>query len=374
MTSPKNLAFPEGRLASLDLFRGLIMFLLVAEGAGVYHALTDAAVGNGFATAIMTQFEHHEWNGLRFWDLIQPYFMFIVGVAMWFSVKGRKAKGQTSSDITRHILRRCAILLALGVTLHIGYSRALVWELWNVLSQLSVTILIAYLIMHLPDRTQLLVSIGLLVLTEILYRFTGIEGYDQPFVKDQNFGAFMDMVLMGKINGGGGWVAINCIPTAAHTIWGVLAGKLLASDQQPMEKIKTLLIAGGIGLVVGYGLDITGLTPIIKRICTSSFVIVSGGWCLLTLAFFYGLADIQKRRNWGWFLMIIGTNSIFIYMFMGTVGSQWFTGFVSIFTIGIMGGLGAGEHMIAITTAFTVLALAWALCYWLYIRKIFFKI
>ena len=69
--------------------------------------------------------------------------------------------------------------------LHIGYRGHLVWELWNVLAQLSVTILIAYALMRLPGRTQLLLSIGLLVLSELLYRYTGIAGYDQPFVKDQ---------------------------------------------------------------------------------------------------------------------------------------------------------------------------------------------
>ena len=370
-TSP---AFPPNRLVSLDIFRGLIMFLLVAEGAGVYHALTDATAEGSLAAAIMDQFHHHPWNGLRFWDLIQPYFMFIVGVAMWFSVKNRLKKGQSPAQVRRHILQRCLILLALGVTLHIGYRQRLVWELWNVLSQLSVTILLAYLVMRLPDRSQLLISLGLLLLTELLYRFTGIAGYDQPFVKDQNFGSFMDMLLMGKINDGGGWVAINCIPTAAHTIWGVLAGKLLDSSRDAMQKVKILVLAGVIGLVVGYGLDLAGLTPIIKRICTSSFVIVSGGWCLLTLAFFYWLADIRGHRKWGWFLLIIGTNSIFIYVFMETVGSQWFVGFVSIFAKGLSGWFFDSPHLGAILTAFLALALAWGLCYWLYRRRIFFKI
>lgn len=350
------------------------MFLLVAEGAGVYHALTEATSEGTFAAAIMTQFHHHPWNGLRFWDLIQPYFMFIVGVAMWFSVKNRQKRGESSAQISRHIWKRCLILLALGVTLHIGYNRKLVWELWNVLSQLSVTILLAYLIMRLPFRTQLLISIGLLLLTEILYRFTGIAGHDQPFVKDQNFGSYMDMVLMGKINPGGGWVAINCIPTAAHTIWGVLAGKFLDSKRAPMEKVKLLALAGGIGLVLGYGMDLTGLTPIIKRICTSSFVIVSGGWCLLTLAFFYWLADIKQRRNWAWFLLIVGMNPIFIYVFMETAGHQWFVGFVSIFTTGVMGWVAASASTTAILTAFVVLGLAWYLCYWLYQHKVFIKI
>jgi predicted acyltransferase len=368
------------RLASLDLFRGLIMFLLVAEGARVYTSFSELTDGT-FLHYLAEQFHHHPWNGLRFWDLIQPYFMFIVGVAMWFSVQNREKKGQTRAEITRHIIVRSLLLLMFGVLLHIGYRRALVWELWNVLSQLSITIPIAYFLMRLPNKTQLAISIGLLVLTEVLYRFTGIEGYDQPFIIDQNFGSFMDMVLMGKLNNGGGWVAINCIPTAAHTIWGVLAGKLLASEQLDREKIQTLLLYGGIGLVVGYGLDWTGLTPIIKRICTSSFVIVSGGWCLLTLAFFYGLLDVRGRENpkpamkrWPWFFIIVGMNPIFIYLFMNTVGGQWLVGFVEIFSGGIGTWLGLPDLAAAWLNSLLVLGIAWYLCYWLYKREIFIKI
>src|SRR5208282_2299081 len=102
--------------------------------------------------------------------------------------------------------------------------------------------------------------------TEILYRFTHIAGFDQPFTDQHNFGNFVDLLLMNKVNRGG-WVAINCIPTAAHTIWGVLAGKLLLSERPESEKVKGLMLAGLAGLVIGYGMDIT-ITPIIKRIAT----------------------------------------------------------------------------------------------------------
>ncbi|MEZ5072618.1 MAG: DUF5009 domain-containing protein [Bacteroidales bacterium] len=278
---------PE-RLVSLDLFRGLVMFLLVAEGAGLYDVWLEAATPGGLLHRAALQFHHHPWAGLRFWDLVQPFFMFIVGVAMWFSVEKRKTRGESGRTITGHMVRRAALLLAFGVGLHIGYAGRLVWELWNVLTQLSVTILIAYAILHLPGRTQLLISLGLLVLSESLYRFTGIPGYDQPFVKDHNFGSFMDMMLMGKLNPGGGWVAINCLPTAAHTIWGVLSGKLLSQTRESgkqnpgIRATRTLLLYGAAALWVGYLLHWTGADPIIKRICTASFVLVSGGWTLIT--------------------------------------------------------------------------------------------
>ena len=81
----------------------------------------------------------------------------------------------------------------------------------------------------------------------------------------------------------GHWVSFNAIPTTAHTVWGVLAGQVLLSDRSSQQKIKILVIAGLIGLAVGYALD--PITPIIKRICTSSFILASGGWALLALAF-----------------------------------------------------------------------------------------
>ena len=373
MNTKENPSLP-GRLLSLDLFRGLVMFLLVAEGAGLYHTWLNATEQGTFFHSLAIQFHHHPWNGLRFWDLVQPYFMFIVGVAMWFSVKKRTARGDPPRKTTLHILRRCLLLLAFGVGLHIGYRGRLVWELWNVLSQLSVTILIAYAIMKLPGRTQLLISLGLLLLSESLYRFTGIPGYDQPFVKDHNFGSFMDMVLMGKINPGGGWVAINCIPTAAHTIWGVLAGKLLDSTRTGWYKIRTLVIFGGIALIIGYLLDGTGFDPIIKRICTASFVLASGGWALLTLAFFYWLVDIKGSRRWVIFFAIVGMNPIFIYLFMQTAGDQWLVDFTASFVADGFTRLGTGESMALFLNSLVVLGLAWGMCYWLYRRKIFIRI
>jgi len=364
---------PEGRLVSLDVFRGLTMFVLIAESALVYEALMDVAAPGSLLQGIVTQFNHHPWNGLRFWDLVQPFFMFIVGVAMAFSVTRRWAAGDTWGQTFLHIAVRCLILLCLGVSLHIGYSEAMVWELWNVLSQLSVTILVAFLIFKLPFRTQLAISFGLLLLSEILYRTFPLSGFDQPFVQGQNFGAWMDTVLMGKINPSG-WVAINVLPTSAHTIWGVLAGKLLMSDRAGSEKLRYLLIGGLIGLGVGYGLDWAGITPIIKRICTSSFVIVSGGWCLLTLGLFYWLMDLKGKRRGTKLFVIVGMNPIFIYMFAETLGEQWFNDFVAIFTHGILGWVGAGEGTMEVASAFVVLGLMSYLCHWLYQRRIFIRI
>lgn len=362
------------RLVSLDIFRGLVMFLLVAETAGIYHAVTDLTVPGTFLNQLITQFHHHPWHGLRFWDLIQPFFMFIVGVAMAFSVAKRTAYGFTWNQSLRHILFRCFMLLLFGVGLTCIYAGALRWELWNVLSQLSVTILIAFLIMRWSAFTQIAISFALLVATEIAYRtYASIAGIDDPFVQGTNFGARLDMILMGKINGGG-WVAINCIPTAAHTIWGVVAGQLLLSERSPVRKMGWLLLAGLVLLLAGYALDLFDVTPIIKRICTSSFVLVSGGWCLVMLASFYGLVDIAGCRRWGFLFVVVGMNPIFIYLFSETIGRQWLNRTVAIFTTGGLEMAGVSEAIASVFTALVVFALQWYLCYWLYRRKVLIKI
>ncbi|MEX2592449.1 MAG: DUF5009 domain-containing protein [Anditalea sp.] len=358
------------RLLSLDVYRGLTMFLLIAEAALLYRALNELFPEGTMGFKVVEQFLHHPWNGLRFWDLIQPFFMFIVGVAMPFSLNKRLSKDGDWNKVSGHILRRCLLLFLFGVGLHCVYSQELVWELWNVLTQLSFTILLTFLIIKLPLRTQLLITLGLLVLTEVLYRV-----YDpaDPFVKGENFGSWMDMILMGKINSGG-WAAINCIPTAAHTIWGAMCGKILLSDRRPDKKIKIILIAAAVGLLVGYGLDLLNITPIIKRISTTAFVFASGGWALAALAFFYWLVDVKKVQAWTTFFIIVGMNSIFIYLFAEVLGHRWLVDFVAIFNFGFLAPLGFPEPILGLINAILTLALMWCLCYFLYKKKIFFKV
>ncbi|RYY37559.1 MAG: DUF5009 domain-containing protein [Sphingobacteriaceae bacterium] len=362
-----------GRVVSLDVMRGMIMLLLAAESCMLYMALNNLNPVQPFA-ALVTQFFHHPWHGLRFWDLVQPSFMFMAGSAMYISYSSKLAKGISWNDNLRHILVRSLKLFICGVALHCVYAGKPVWELWNVLTQLAFTTVIAYLIIQLSFTQQLVISMGLLVLTEVLYRLVLVPGFDQPFVQSYNFGAYMDTILMGKINSDG-WVAINIIPTAAHTIWGVLAGKLLISNRTSAYKIKVLVLAGLIALAIGFGLDLSGITPIIKRISTSSFALASAGWVLLILAATYWLVDVKQNVKYAWILTVIGMNSIFIYLFFETVGMQWLNGVAGIFTGQMLNTfLGVPAGIAAIVSALAALALEWGLCYWLYTKKIFFKL
>jgi predicted acyltransferase len=363
----------NGRLVSLDVMRGMIMILLCGESCMLYEAIkhVDPAHPTG---GLITQFFHHPWHGLRFWDLVQPAFMFMAGTAMYISYHRKLVRGQGWGDNLKHVLIRSLKLFICGVALHCFYAGKPVWELWNVLTQLAFTTMVAYLIIDKSYTWQFAFSIGLLLLTEVLYRTIRIPGFDQPFTEGKNFGAYVDTLLMGKINSDG-WVAINCIPTAAHTIWGVLTGKLLISSKTNGYKIKVLIIAGLIGLVIGFGLDLSGLSPIIKRISTSSFAFVSVGWVLLILAAVYWLVDVKRNLKCAWIFTVVGMNAIFIYLFFETVGAQWLNAKVAIFTGDMLHlFLNVPVNIAAVVSAFVALILEWGMCYWLYKRNIFFKL
>jgi predicted acyltransferase len=359
---------PE-RLLSLDFLRGLIMVLLMMSSTGIYDYLEYETRGEA-VNHFLRQFVHHPWNGLRFWDLVQPAFMFMAGTAMALSLNKQWSNGVTWNHSFMKTLKRCALLFFFGVLDYAVRPHGLSFELWDVLTQLSFTTLVAFLIFKWSTAAQISVCAALLFLTEILYRFTDIPGFDQPFTDQHNFGNYMDLVLMNKINGDG-WVAINCIPTAVHTIAGALVGKLLLSDAKKMQQ---LLLWGAVCLALGYGLDVAGITPIIKRIATSSFVIASLGWCLFFVAFIYWWIDLMGHRKHLLFFIVVGMNSFFIYIFFEIVGSRWFNGYVSAISNGITGDFIQSEVVQAIIAAIFIFILEWGLCYFLYRKRIFFRL
>ena len=151
------------RLQSLDLFRGITTLLLLVEGTHLFYFLNAAAPSNMF----FKQFLHAQWHGMRFWDLIQPYFTFIIGVAMAISLKKRMEQGAGWAGTFRHTLFRCAVLFLLGIMLQSFFKREPVWDLYNILSLFSVSILISFLVFRFSVKTQLVISFGLLLITEM---------------------------------------------------------------------------------------------------------------------------------------------------------------------------------------------------------------
>src|ERR1041385_3705351 len=333
------------------------MVLLALESTGLYEHLFDATKGNVLNNFFL-QFFHHPWNGLRFWDLIQPGFMYMAGVAMAYSLNKQWRSGVSWGQSFKKILKRCFWLFFFGVLDYAVRKNGLSFELWDVLTQLSFTTLVAFLIFRWSTTAQIGVCIFLLLLSEVLYRFTHVPNFDQPFTDQHNFGNYVDTILMNKINPDG-WVAINCIPTAVHTIAGVLTGKLFLSNKK--NKVKPLVLWGLACLIVGYGLDTAGITPIIKRIATSAFTIASLGWCLWGLAFCYWWIDLRNHKKYLKFFIIVGMNSLFIYLFFEIVGSRWFNDYVTAVTDGLL--FAVSDIPKAIIGSLCIFALEWSLCY-----------
>ncbi len=361
------------RLLSLDFYRGLVMVLLMVESTGMYEHWLNMSGSGSFLHSLAIQFTHKPWHGLHFWDLIQPAFMFIAGTAMAFSLTKRTALGRPWKELAVHAVKRSWWLFFWGVLDYAVRGDHLSFELWDVLTQLSFTLLLAFLIFRWKIGYQLLFSLALLALTECLYRFAHVPGFDQPFTDQHNFGNYVDLLLMNKINSGG-WVAINCIPTAAHTIWGAVAGKWLIDRATIKGKIRPIAMMGIVALAAGYALDLLNIVPIIKRIATTSFTLVSGGWCLLALALLYYWIDVLQHKRFLRFFTIVGMNSIFIYLFFEIVVSRWLGEYIEVIVTGVLSPTGMAQDVILIFAAMTIFAVEWYLCYWLYRKKIFFKV
>jgi predicted acyltransferase len=357
---------------SLDFFRGIVMFLLIAEATDIYDLLVVPSLKGTIIYALGMQFQHRPWNGLHLWDLGQPFFMFISGVAMAFSYGRRWSQGESWGMTFSHALLRSSLLFLFGWAIYFidpTEVRPQGVFLYDVLPQLAFACLIAFLIMRRPIAAQITFSMGLLVLTDLLYRLWATPGFNQPFIPDHNFGSYVDRLLLGRLSGDH-WVAFNAVPLAALTIWGVVAGQLLRSERAAARKVKALAVAGLIG--VAAGLTFSGVTPIIRRISTSSFVVLAGGLCLLALALSYWLIDVLNLRKWAKFFAIVGVNPLFIYLFTQSGGSEWLWRIVKPFTMGWLAW--AGEWPAQAASSLAVLALLWFLCYWLYRRKTFIRI
>jgi predicted acyltransferase len=346
------------------------MFLLAGESTAIYAHLLE--VNNPAVHGLALQLHHHEWHGLHFWDLIQPFFMFIVGVAIPFAVANRLKKGDSEKKITLHAFKRSLLLLFFGWALYCIGPGKIVWQFQNVLAQLSVTYLVAFLIRDKSITFQLLFTFILLVIMDLAYRYFPVEGFNHPWVNFENLGNWVNNKIEG-VDRASEWASLNVVTTTSHTVWGVLCGKLLMSQKPVNEKIRTLLLAGIAALAIGYTLDLLNITPIIKKIATSSFVFVSGGWAILVLCLFYWLVDVRKSFATGEnAFKIVGMNSIFIYLLF-EVGGSGFIGKLFIpFTDALFGW--AGELTVNIINSAAVWASLWYICYWLYKNRIFIKI
>jgi predicted acyltransferase len=359
--APPSPQTPE-RLFSLDAFRGITMVWMISVGFGFRFFHDSPLMGR-----IADQFEHTDWHGMSAWDLIQPFFMFIVGVAMPLSYRRRWAAGETWGHTFLHVIRRCVLLILLGIMARSIEAGQPVLDVINVLSQLGFTYFFAFLVLRRSWIFQGVTALGFLVAGWAIYQFGSAPGVLGPWVKDANIGWYLDRLILHK-NWHGSYATINCVAETANNIFGVMVGWLLLSGASAARKMKILALAGAACLALGLAMD--PVVPIIKKIWTPSFAIYSAGYTLLTMLALYWLCDIKKWRKWAQVFAIVGANSIFIYLFHEIL-SGWMNRTALVFTAWAVHLWGPWGKMLNVNLA---IAFQIYVCYWLYRRKIFFKL
>ena len=355
---------PGERLVSLDAYRGFIMLLLASSGFGL------SVLANHPRWAwLANQVDHASWEGCTFWDLIQPAFTFMVGVAMPFAFARRFARGATVGELFRHVAWRALLLIVLSnIYSNWGSSRPrdhLVFQLINVLCQIAIGYVLCFLILRLRFRYQVAVAAAMLAGQWALFvLFPGPQG---AFSQTGNIGAWIDLKLLGY-NYTGYYTTISCIGNAVTILFGCWAGMLLQTDKSHAYKLKVLTACAAAGFALGLALQ--PFNPMVKRLWTASFTLFSAGWVILMLVAFYWIIEVKQTKRWAFPFIVLGLNSIFIYS-LGQIGIKgWLDRGLRSFTgnFPVLGDLGAiPQHIL-------VLAGMWYACYWLYRHKIFLKI
>ena len=347
------------RYVALDAYRGFIMIML-ASGAFGFGALQNHPTYGRVAA----WFDHVEWTGAVFWDLIQPAFMFMVGVAMPFALARRAALGATARQNFGHVAGRALKLILLSQVLIIVSGQRIHFQLINVLSQIAFTYFFTYLILQMKLRRQALTAALLLVFhSALFFAFPGPEG---AFSREGNIGAVIDKVLLGY-NYEGYYVTINFISSTVTTLFGAWTGALLMSQKPRAAKLK--LLATAMVAAFASGLALSLVIPNVKRLWTASWTLYSMGWVLLIMLIFVLLVDVLGSRKPVFPLVVVGMNSIFIYsigfLLRGPV-NHWLQPFT--------GGFKFIGDLAPVAQSCAVLVVFWYLCYWLYKHKIFLKV
>jgi len=358
------------RIMSVDALRGFDMFWIM--GGGPFVMEFCKLFSNPLPPWLFRQFDHVEWEGFVGWDLIMPLFLFIVGVAMPFSIGKRLARGDSRSNIYRKVIYRVAVLWVLGM---IAQGHLLLFDLHNLqfYSNTLQSIAAGYLIsaialVELPVRWQAALAGALLVVYWALMAFVPVPGHGAgAFTPDGNLAMWIDKGLLGRFQDGTTYTWIlSSLGFGATVLMGVLAGHLLRSTLPGRRKV-LLLAAAGLACLLGGWL--WGFAfPIIKHIWTSSMVLWSGGWCLLLLALFYAVIDVLGYRRWAFFLVVIGMNAIVAYMAPHLVDFAYtsnalFAGLAK--HLGIFGN---------VLVAFGAVGVLWLGLYYMYRHRTFIRI
>jgi heparan-alpha-glucosaminide N-acetyltransferase len=380
-----------GRLLSLDAYRGLVMLALALEGA--VPAAAQKFPNSQLLQVLARQFVHVDWEGGVFWDLIQPSFIFCIGVAMTFSYFSRRTQGQSARRVALHVMYRSAVLVLLGWLLGSMFSSMTQFRFDEILAQIGLAYPFAYLFVGKPLKVQLTAS-GIILLAcwaafaayplpapTFDFAALGIHDGGGPFTgfyahwnKYTNVAYAFDRWFLNLFPQPAVWLAnrtynttLDFVPSIVTMVLGVMAGDILRSSLSSTEKLARLLVAGVCGVAGGLILGAT-VCPIIKALWTPSWVLASGGACFLFLALAYWMADIRGWKALMFPLVVIGANSLAMYL-MIRLCKAWIWTNLEIH----LGGTLHLSHLWALDFVLGAFIM-WLVCLWMYRHKIFIRI
>lgn len=356
---------PPGRLASLDALRGLDMFFFIGIG-GMFRALPQLS-DNPLFRFLADQCDHPQWLGFTAWDMIFPLFIFTVGVAMPFSF-AKRVERDRKAEIYKHVLIRAGILVVLGFV-HRGLIVHPNWGYYSVLYRIAFSYLFgALILLNFRPRGQAYWAFGLLLGYWLVMWFIPVPDFGaRDFSEEGNLSTFLS-----------NWIAQAISPTVKHTfsitlipavstaLFGALAGQWLRSDKSSGKKTLGLLVAGG--LFVAFGLLMHQWFPLSKKMASTSFSFLSCGLSVLLLCLFYWIIDVRGYRKWAFFFIVVGMNSITIYLVNHYFNFHELAG---VFLDPFSGYLSTAKPL---TMATASAGLKWLFLYWLYRHKLFLKV
>jgi predicted acyltransferase len=350
-----------GRVASLDAFRGFIMFSMLIGTFGL-EKVTYAPV----AGLLHTQLTHADWVGFHFEDLILPAFLFIIGVSMELSDRKRRAQGESFRTRFAHMARRAVLLFGLGFLLSwIGAGKPYFGP--GVLQVLALSSLAAWPALGLGVRGRFAVVGALLfVYWFFIFIIPVPEAGRNSYVLFKNLVYLIDNNLTGSATRWG--YLYPTFTQAAVVVCGTIVGRLLAERGADGRYMRNLAVLGIAGVLAGLALH--PFIPIIKRMFTPSYTLLTCGLATLILLTFYQIIDKRGIARWSFPFVVIGVNSIFIYLLNGLL-SKWLMDTAGVLLAPV--GPCIGDWILPLRHGVR-LAAEWSVCFWLFRRGIFFKL
>jgi len=391
-------ATAPSRKLSIDVFRGMVMFLMLAELMHLYD-LAAAFPGNRWLQWVRFHTTHVAWEGCSLHDLIQPAFTFLVGVSMPFSIVSRLGRGGTKASLLGHAAWRAVVLILLGIVLRSLHSDRTVFTFEDTLTQIGLGYFFAFLIALGPRWLHYVSAFAILVLfwlayavspappADFDYQSVGVEptwtehhdGFASRWNKNSNLSWQTDVWFLNQFPresrfefNRGGYSTLSFVPTMVTMLFGLLAGVWLQLPFSVWQRVIRFAAAILIGLSLGWLIAWIDLCPLVKRIWTPSFALWSGGCCMLWLFSLHLVCDLGRWHRWAIPFVVIGSNSILIYVMSWTVASpireMLFRHFgKSPFAI-------FGEELIPLVSGAVTLLVMFGVLLWLYQRKLFVKI